>query len=111
MIPVPATLNQIEESTDTEMTEFDSSKDGFQHVSSAEEALLATASSSTDMTQAQGIFPAARARLASIANLGAKKIGALKLKLIENKIKSNERGITLLIDTNIYLETFFINLF
>lgn len=39
-----------------------------------------------------GIFPAARARLASLRDLGAKKIGALKLKLIENKIKSNERG-------------------
>lgn len=38
-----------------------------------------------------GIFPAARARLASLRDLGAKKIGALKLKLIENKIKSNER--------------------
>lgn len=41
---------------------------------------------------AGGIFPAARARLASLRDLGAKKIGALKLKLIENKIKSNERG-------------------
>lgn len=40
-----------------------------------------------------GIFPAARARLASLRDLGAKKIGALKLKLIENKIKSTERGI------------------
>lgn len=39
-----------------------------------------------------GIFPAARARLASLRDLGAKKIGALKLKLIENKLKSNERG-------------------
>lgn len=43
-------------------------------------------------TSAGGIFPAARARLASLRDLGAKKIGALKLKLIENKIKSNERG-------------------
>lgn len=48
---------------------------------------------STEIAQANsGIFPAARARLASLRDLGAKKIGALKLKLIENKIKSNERG-------------------
>lgn len=43
-------------------------------------------------SSSSGIFPAAARRLASLRDLGAKKIGALKLKLIENKIKSNERG-------------------
>lgn len=67
------------------------SKDEFVHLNAE------VGASSTMMTIATthapgGIFPAARARLASLRDLGAKKIGALKLKLIENKIKSNERG-------------------
>lgn len=62
-------------------------KDGFVPVNGEQES-----STSTDLVPASGIFPAARARLASLRDLGAKKIGALKLKLIENKIKSNERG-------------------
>lgn len=38
-----------------------------------------------ELSQSTGIFPTARARLSSLRNLGAKKIGALKLKLTENK--------------------------
>lgn len=38
------------------------------------------------------LLPATRARLVSLRELGAKKIGALKLKLAENKIKTNEKG-------------------
>lgn len=70
-------------------------KDEFEHI--AAESSNSNSNQSNN-TQAQsssggaGIFPAARARLASLRDLGAKKIGALKLKLIENKIKSTERG-------------------
>ena len=39
-----------------------------------------------------GILPAARARLVSLRDLGAKKIGALKLKLAENRMKVSEKG-------------------
>lgn len=44
------------------------------------------------------LLPATRARLVSLRELGAKKIGALKLKLAENKIKTNEKGECLLND-------------
>ncbi|XP_055592814.1 uncharacterized protein LOC129744353 [Uranotaenia lowii] len=37
------------------------------------------------------LFPAARARLQSLRDLGAKKIGTLKLKLSESRIKAKER--------------------
>lgn len=39
-----------------------------------------------------GILPAAARRLLSLKDLGARKIGALKMKLIENNAKANERG-------------------
>lgn len=39
-----------------------------------------------------GILPAARARLASLRDLGAKKIGALKLKLVESRMRMTEKG-------------------
>lgn len=39
-----------------------------------------------------GIIPAAARRLLSLKDMGAKKIGALKLKLIENNARINERG-------------------
>lgn len=58
-----------------------------------------SATATMSVSLGAGIFPAARARLASLRDLGAKKIGALKLKLIENKIKSNERG---MISRNIF---------
>lgn len=44
------------------------------------------------------LLPATRARLVSLRELGAKKIGALKLKLAENKIKTNEKGECLVFD-------------
>ncbi|XP_053684865.1 uncharacterized protein LOC128734607 [Sabethes cyaneus] len=37
------------------------------------------------------LFPAAKARLLSLRDLGAKKIGTLKLKLSENRIKAKEK--------------------
>lgn len=37
------------------------------------------------------IFPAAKARLLSLRDLGAKKIGTLKLKLAESRIKAKEK--------------------
>lgn len=49
-----------------------------------------------------GILPAARARLASLKDLGAKKIGALKMKLAESRMKASEKG---------SLIRFFVNVF
>lgn len=55
---------------------------------------------STDDTKTDGkdqqgalpkLFPAARARLMSLRDLGAKKIGTLKLKLSESRIKAKEK--------------------
>lgn len=66
-------------------------KDEFVHLNAEVGAASTMMTIATTHTPG-GIFPAARARLASLRDLGAKKIGALKLKLIENKIKSNERG-------------------
>lgn len=39
-----------------------------------------------------GIFPSARSRLASLKELGVKKIGALKMKLAENRVRVPEKG-------------------
>lgn len=88
VIPMPSMNQTTDEKPDTELSEFETMKDGFVSVNSSDQETV----SSTDLIPASGIFPAARARLASLRDLGAKKIGALKLKLIENKIKSNERG-------------------
>lgn len=87
VIPVPS--SRTEEKVDSDSSEFDLFKDEPISPNPDQEAIH---SNGTDVSQAVGIFPAARARLASLRDLGAKKIGALKLKLIENKIKSNERG-------------------
>jgi hypothetical protein len=48
-------------------------------------------SSEENMTLQQKIFPAAKARLLSLRDLGAKKIGTLKLKLAESRIKAREK--------------------
>lgn len=37
-----------------------------------------------------GILPSARSRLASLKELGVKKIGALKMKLAENRVKGHQ---------------------
>lgn len=49
--------------------------------------LISDATSSTS-----GILPATRARLVSLKDFGAKKIGALRLKLAESRIKQTEKG-------------------
>lgn len=90
VIPVPSS-KATEEKIDNDLSEIDVIKDELMSINHDPEALSVNANL-TDINQASGIFPAARARLASLRDLGAKKIGALKLKLIENKIKSNERG-------------------
>lgn len=94
IIPVPSTNDASENDSHLIIDDDDdaNSRDEFVHLNAevgAPSTMLTTAA-----TQAitGGIFPAARARLASLRDLGAKKIGALKLKLIENKIKLNERG-------------------
>lgn len=85
-VPCPHEASDNESRLNTDDDDADG-KDEFVHLN-AEIGVTTIAT-----TQAPGgIFPAARARLASLRDLGAKKIGALKLKLIENKIKSNERG-------------------
>lgn len=86
VIPVPSP-KASEEKIDGDLSEMEVIKDELMSINHDAEAINAN-----DINQASGIFPAARARLASLRDLGAKKIGALKLKLIENKIKSNERG-------------------
>lgn len=94
VIPVPAQGERgAEEKDDADMMELEG-KDGFENIQSDNEAFTANGTVSIEIAQSSGIIPAARARLASLRDLGAKKIGALKLKLIENKIKSNERGKT-----------------
>lgn len=86
-----STDERIDENA-SEMEE--SIKDDFIHTND-KDAPTTNGSVSDDyatQSSSSGIFPAAARRLASLRDLGAKKIGALKLKLIENKIKSNERG-------------------
>lgn len=102
IIPVPMTSN---DSTTTEKSnepyggiedELDSLREEFVHLNLdtgiGSSSVLGQQPATAVVQAGGGIFPAARARLASLRDLGAKKIGALKLKLIENKIKSNERG-------------------
>lgn len=43
-------------------------------------------------SSSSGILPATRARLVSLKDFGAKKIGALRLKLAESRIKQTEKG-------------------
>lgn len=92
IIPVPCASDALENDVRLVVDDDEAdSRDEFVHLNAEMGAASATIAMTT--TQAPGgIFPAARARLASLRDLGAKKIGALKLKLIENKIKSNERG-------------------
>jgi hypothetical protein len=47
-----------------------------------------TASTSEDLSK---LFPAAKARLLSLRDLGAKKIGNLKMKLAESRNRSKEK--------------------
>lgn len=91
VIPVTDT-NKLTD--DSEADEGEANHDEFGQIANyQDDSNELQAQSSTSGNSAQGgIFPAARARLASLRDLGARKIGALKLKLIENKIKSNERG-------------------
>lgn len=92
VIPVTDTNKPTD---DSEADEGDANRDGFCEITnySNDSNEMQAQSTSTSGNSAQGgIFPAARARLASLRDLGARKIGALKLKLIENKIKSTERG-------------------
>uniref|UniRef100_A0A0P6J635 Putative e3 ubiquitin-protein ligase herc2 n=1 Tax=Aedes aegypti TaxID=7159 RepID=A0A0P6J635_AEDAE len=67
------------------------SSDDFEKV----EGECSTEDGKTDARDQQGalpkLFPAARARLMSLRDLGAKKIGTLKLKLSESRIKAKEK--------------------
>lgn len=87
--------SKCEDKTETRAEDADMIKDDYIHIDRDSMPLangLPAQDSLIQTTSNGGIFPAARARLASLRDLGAKKIGALKLKLIENKIKSNEKG-------------------
>lgn len=87
IIPVPNESSNARNEIDRDLDEDVDVKDDFQHLNYENGQIPSISPPTTNA----GIFPAARARLASLRDLGAKKIGALKLKLIENKIKSNER--------------------
>lgn len=96
VIPVTDTYKST---ADSEADESDVNRDEFGQITNyQDDSNELQAQSSTS----GGIFPVTRARLAkpfaSLCDLGARKIGALKLKLIENKIKSNERGELLALD-------------
>lgn len=94
IIPMPSS-NDSTDNQSTNEAEDINNKEEFIHLNT--DKYMEASPSSMCIQSAQGssgIFPAARARLASLRDLGAKKIGALKLKLIDNKIKSNERGNT-----------------
>lgn len=91
VIPVPSDAKPQEDKSDLDKVDLDDVKDSFDMINNDSEAAGSSGINQND-APGSGIFPAARARLASLRDLGAKKIGALKLKLIENKIKSNERG-------------------
>lgn len=73
--------------------DLDGNRECIEQINGDVEVINENAAGTAEVVQTtSGIIPAARARLASLRDLGAKKIGALKLKLIENKIKSTERG-------------------
>lgn len=94
VIPV-STSNEkgADERYENDVFELDGNKECIEQLNGDVDVLNDSASGSAEIVQTtSGIIPAARARLASLRDLGAKKIGALKLKLIENKIKSSERG-------------------
>lgn len=94
VIPVstPTDKGVDERDENGDVFEIDASKECIEQFNGDVEMLNENASGATEVVQTSGIIPAARARLASLRDLGAKKIGALKLKLIENKIKSTDRG-------------------
>lgn len=95
VIPVSTSIDKCADERDEngDFFEIDASKECVEHFNGDVEVLNECASgAAAEVVQTtSGIIPAARARLASLRDLGAKKIGALKLKLIENKIKSNDR--------------------
>lgn len=95
VIPVSAANEKVaaDDRDESCVFESDGNKDTFEQINGDVEIANENATSTAEVVQTtSGIIPAARARLASLRDLGAKKIGALKLKLIENKIKSTERG-------------------
>lgn len=95
MIPVSAANEKYADERDEndDVFEIDGAKECVEQINGDVEIFNENASSTSEVVQTtSGIIPAARARLASLRDLGAKKIGALKLKLIENKIKSTDRG-------------------
>lgn len=94
VIPVSATNDRtVDDRDENGIFEPDGSREAFEQINGDVEISTENASVAAELVQpTSGLIPAARARLASLRDLGAKKIGALKLKLIENKIKSTERG-------------------
>lgn len=95
VIPVSTPTDKCVDERDEngDVFEIDASKECVEQFNGDVEILNENVSGATEVVQTtSGIIPAARARLASLRDLGAKKIGALKLKLIENKIKSTDRG-------------------
>lgn len=65
--------------------------DDFIHIPTEQDEFNSNELATQSSAKGSSIIPATRARLASLRDFGARKIGALKMKLIENKIKSSER--------------------
>lgn len=93
VIPLPETEQQDVDSTNssTSTTECTTIDDSSQSTSSE----MKDSFGDNAFLPSSGILPAARARLASLRDLGAKKIGALKLKLVESRMRFTEKGVTL----------------
>lgn len=62
--------------------------ESYEKISESNEPEQSTAGTSEDLTK---LFPAAKARLLSLRDLGAKKIGNLKMKLAERNKSSREK--------------------
>lgn len=82
---------QIVLSLDKNKTEEENSSEIPPNSFSSDESVILQKSDETSFSS--GILPAARARLASLKDLGAKKIGALKMKLAESRMKASEKGL------------------
>lgn len=66
--------------------------DRFETERTSQPPVDAVADEMSAIPSTSGILPAAARRLISLKDLGARKFGALKMKLIENNAKANERG-------------------
>jgi hypothetical protein len=79
--------NKAESESEWEVVASGNSSEGNEKVFEDTETETAT-SNAEDLSK---LFPAAKARLLSLRDLGAKKIGTLKMKLAESRMKTKEK--------------------